>query len=304
MKEISKPMTSKPIKDAKVVFCGIVRDCGRHLARNLKRVEDMRSRFSSLRFVLVENDSKDDTKEVLRALQQRDPTAIIDISDFGTVTAPKKIKISSGVNPSYSHHRISKLSDYRNKYLELIENEIGLESIDWVIMLDWDIESFCPESILSTLEKSAQWDVATANGRCKVGFTQDLYFDLFAYRALGQQGACTEASIRGGRQQVDKDLSHQELVYVESAFNALALYRAESLQGLRYRAEPNDDSRVEVWCEHVTLHRELAQRGFNRIVIDRSLHARYNTRASALVEMLRSVGRSIFGPVKSKILRS
>ena len=275
---------SSPVKPS-VVFCGIVRDCGRNLSRNLERVQAMRSSFSSLRFVLVENDSQDDTKDVLRKLQREDPSAVVEICDYGTITLPKKM--TSGVNPSYSEHRISKLSAYRNRYLELIEQEMGSDPPKWIVMVDWDIEWFSVDDILSRLGSPEGWGVTTANARFKTGLFRDRYFDAFAYRALGQIGPCTEESIVEGGEIVNELLTTQEgLIEVESGFNALAIYRASDLKGFRYRAEPNDNSRVEVWCEHVTFHRDLAQRGVGSVVIDPQLRATYNTRLSAIKNWL------------------
>ncbi len=290
---------SEVSKKPSVVFCGIVRDCGKNLERNLERVNAMRSHFSSLRYVLVENDSKDHTKDVLRGLQKRDPSAIVEICDYGTITLPKKLK--SGINPSFSEHRISKLSSYRNRYLELIESKIGFDETDWVIMVDWDIEWFSVDSILRRLEGMGEWGAVTANGRFKMGLMGDSYYDAFAYRALGQAGPCTEQSILAGRKELDETLCGDELLAVESAFNALAIYRSKDLKGLRYRAEPNDDPRVEVWCEHVAFHRDFVEQGAGRVAIDPQLKALYNTRLAAIRSWFESPLRLLLYRVKSLI---
>jgi len=284
------------LKKPAVVFCGIVRDCGKNLSRNLARVQERCADFSSLRFVLIENDSRDNTKDVLRQLQAKDPTAIVEICDYGTVTLPKKME--SGVNPSFSNHRISKLAAYRNRYLDLIEKELTSDPPDWVIMVDWDIEWFSVDGILSRLADDGSWGVATANGRFKIGLFGDCYYDAFAYRALGQSGPCTEESVLKGRRELNRILPEQELLEVESAFNALAIYRSKDLQGLRYRAVANDDPRVEVWCEHVTFHRDLVAKGAKRVVIDPLLRATYNTRLSAIKTWLLHPLRTVLYRIK------
>jgi len=276
----SRPEPPKSTDESRIAVCGIVRDCARNLRRNLERVESLRGSFRELRIVIAENDSKDGTKAVLRDLQRRDESAIVEIADHGTVTLPRRL--ASGVNPSFSHHRISKMAAYRNRYLELASTHIGFSRLDWVVMLDWDVEWFRPEGILRTLAKSAAWDVATANGRCKTGWRGDIYYDCYAFRALGAEGPCTETSIRSVPGTMPAMQPGGALIPVESAFNGLAVYRAAALEGVRYRSLPNDDPRVEAWCEHVTFHRDLARRGYDRVVIDPDLEVVYNTRADAV----------------------
>jgi len=287
MRNISSGQDKAEFGNRNVVFCGIVRDCDLNLQRNLDRVESLRPLFNSLRIVLVENDSKDGTKKTLKRLEERDSTAIVEMNDFGTVTLPKRLE--SSVNPSFSHYRIEKMVRYRNRYLDLIEEKIGYDNIDWVVMLDWDVYGFSIEGFFDTLRKSGEWDVATANGRCKTGIYGDVYYDAFAYRPKGLEGPCTEESIFGGRKAVDSQLVGKNLHLVESAFNGLGIYQAKSLEGVSYRVEANDDPRVEVWCEHVVFHRDLAKRGFERVVIDPNLIVKYNTRRDSVKIFARGI---------------
>lgn len=282
MKEMVQPAE---FQKKRVVFCGIVRDCERNLRRNLDKVEAFRSRFGSVQIVLVENDSRDGTKEVLRDLAKRDESAIVEMADYGTVTLPKRLK--SHVNPSFSEHRISKMTRYRNRYLELIEDQIGYSNIDWVVMLDWDVLDFSVEGLFDSLRRSEEWDVATANGRSKVGFFGDVYYDAFAYRPLGLKGPCTEKSIFEGRVELKTKLDGADLIPVESGFNGMAVYRAGMLEGMRYRTEFNDDPRVEVWCEHVVFHRDLAAKGHDRIVINPVMKVSYISRFNSIKIMVR-----------------
>ncbi len=282
---------------ARVVFCGIVRDCRRNLERNLARVESLRGSFASLRIVLVENDSKDGTKEVLRQLAERDPSALVEMEDHGTVTLPKKMK--SGVLPSYSDYRISKMAAYRNRYLEIIEKDIGHDNLDWVVMLDWDIEGFSSAGFFDTLGRKEEWKVATANGRKKTGWTGSAYYDSYAVRLEGATGPCTMGEMAAQRRELSRLEPGDPLLVVESAFNGMGIYPAEFLAGLRYRVAPNDDREVEVWCEHVTFHRDLAQRGCKPVVVNPRLRIDYNTRPGALWTSLKGALRPLVRPFRS-----
>lgn len=283
-------------KSSRVVFCGIVRDCRRNLARNLDRVESLRDSFASLRIVLVENDSKDGTKSVLRQLLQRDPSAIVEMDDHGIVTLPKKMK--SGVLPSYSEYRISKMAAYRNRYLEIIEEQIGHDQLDWIVMLDWDIESFSSEGLFDTLGRTEAWQVATANGRKKTGWAGSAYYDSYAVRLEGATGACSMRGMADQRRKLSQLGPADPLLVVESAFNGMGIYPAAPLAGLRYRVVPNQDPEVEVWCEHVTFHRDLAERGCRPVVINPRLKIDYNTRFAALWTSLRGLIRPLIRPFR------
>lgn len=277
----------------RAVFCGIVRDCGKRLKRNLRRVISMKPHFSEIRIVIVENDSKDDTKQVLRHLEKSQPGTIIETHDFNTTTFPKFEP--GGFMPSYSKHRISKMCDYRNRYLDLIESKIGYANADWIIMLDWDVVHFSTTGILKSLDKAEDWDVATANGIHKQGLIGSNYYDCYAFRSLGQKGECTAESIRTAPTLVSDMKPGDPIMRVESGFSALSIYHSRQLEGMRYRVEMNEDDKVEVWCEHVTFHRDLAAAGHERVVIDPDLEVMYNTRLEALLDTLRKCYRNTIG---------
>lgn len=277
----------KKLTETNIVFCGTVRDCAKNLARNISCISSIENKFQNVYYALIENDSRDSTKEVLRKLKRENSKAFIKIFDDNTTTVPKKME--SGINPSFSEHRISKMIRYRNMYLDLIENEIGYDNLDYVCMIDWDLNRINPQDILKGLLKSDSWDVLCANGRQKIGLTRNVYYDLYALELKNESYPLSEAQIFSKRETIQSNLDRGQPVEVNSCFCGLGLYHASQLKGLYYKIVKNDNERVEVLCEHVSLHRELIQKGHSRIQIDPDMVVIYNTRFTALCRLAKKV---------------
>ncbi|MHC4139409.1 MAG: hypothetical protein ACYSR1_06095 [Planctomycetota bacterium] len=58
------------MKSQKVAICSIVRNCGLSLRRNIPQIEKLRKCFNESHVIIVENDSTDNTKEVLERWSQ------------------------------------------------------------------------------------------------------------------------------------------------------------------------------------------------------------------------------------------
>ena len=59
------------IKDLNVVFAGCARDCGDTLEKSLENIKIYSSYFNSSYQVIVENGSKDKTREILKKNQNQ-----------------------------------------------------------------------------------------------------------------------------------------------------------------------------------------------------------------------------------------
>ena len=70
------------VKNKKVVFCGMVRDCGSEVRHNIETIEQMGSFFADYRVVINENNSVDNTKEVLRKWASDNDKVVAICNDF------------------------------------------------------------------------------------------------------------------------------------------------------------------------------------------------------------------------------
>jgi len=110
------------MKGRKVAICGLARDCALNLPRNIKTIERLRKYFQVSYVVVVENDSRDRTKEILKNWSAARKDVFVLSQDTGEFTTPAQ---SPGqIRPWFSKHRIERFVKFRNMYLDYVENNI------------------------------------------------------------------------------------------------------------------------------------------------------------------------------------
>ncbi len=243
----------KRMSGLNVSICSIVRDCERNLKRNIIRIEKLRKCFLDSEVVIFENDSKDRTAQVVENWKQNSDKIIFKSENYHNKTIPNK---TQGANPFFSKHRIEKLSYYRNKYLEIINsNEFRR---DYVIIIDLDIANFSIDGIAHSFGLDQNWSCITSNGTSLSRTLKRQYHDSYALLEKGS-GAfiMNEKIITANRVRFSFLKYGMPLFAVDSAFGGLAIYDWKALSGKYYSCLRNDDQRVEVLCEHISLNRQL-----------------------------------------------
>ena len=257
-----------------LAICSIVRDCEKKLRKNIPIIEKVRSYFKSSIVIIFENDSKDQTKQILNEWSKKSSNVYVECENFGikTITA----STSNDVNKYFSNARITKMAEYRNQYLKKLE-EINFKP-DFVLVLDLDISKIYIEGILHSFGIDEQWDVVCANGYSLSPKLRRRYHDSYSLVELGKESIPqTEESIKENAARFSFLKKGQSLVPVYSAYGGLSIYRYEAIQNLRYRIIKNEDSRVEVRCEHFSFCNDVRKRGFNRIYINPELKLKYQS---------------------------
>ena len=135
--------SKRSINDFKIAICSIVRDCSKQLERNIPVIEKLRSFFKDSVVIINENDSKDKTKLILKNWEKNSTNVLIESENFGNKTIPDQPV--RGVNKYYSDERITKMADYRNKYLDKLE-KINFDP-DFVLIVDLDVSIIYLEGI-------------------------------------------------------------------------------------------------------------------------------------------------------------
>jgi len=256
----------------KVILCSIVRNVGKQLAKNIPQIEKLMSHFDSYEIIIFENDSIDNTKEILNkwAISNKNVTFLSE--DNKTITIPNKLL--NNVNPFYSRFRISKMCTYRNKYLEYLEN--NNYNADYIIIIDLDIPQINVEAIYNAITNKHPWDFIASNSYFFNKNLQKVYYDSYALTPLGQESIPqTENSIETNQTAFSNIKPGMPLFPVYSAFGGIGIYKSETLYKLRYTCIENDDPRVEVKCEHFGLHHQIHNNGFNKFFIDPNLRFPY-----------------------------
>lgn len=262
----------KVIGDSSIIICGIVRNCEYGLRRNIPVINKLCDMAKSYHVIMYENDSTDDTKQILREWEKSRPNIHITVNDFNTKTIPTK----SNVNRFFSRARIEKMAFYRNKYLEYIEQK--KLTADFIIIIDIDVDCFSLDGIIDSFEKYPQWDAVAANGYIysPSAFFRKRYNDSYALVECGMEDIPqTEKSIKNKQYKWAFMKKGMPLLRVFSAFGGLAIYKFDAIKDCRYSAIDNDDKRVEVRCEHYSLYRQMKDKGFDKVFINPNMTIKY-----------------------------
>lgn len=255
-----------------VVMCALARDCEDSLRKNIPRVGEMRKMFERSAVIVIENDSKDQTKELLYGWQKNSPGVHVISEDLNTVTIPEAS--SSNSYPATSLYRIEKMASYRNKYMQWIESQE--EGYDLVIMIDIDVPDFSMEGIYESIRSAPQgWGALFANGYTDTRVlgkpVYSMYYDMYAYmeRWPKQKPYVTYGKLFAEKKKMNQKLENCDYLPVLSAFGGIGVYRAEAIAGLRYQAVANGDQYLEALCEHVPFNKSVADRGFQSYICSR-----------------------------------
>ncbi|MBU0467606.1 MAG: glycosyltransferase family 69 protein [Candidatus Omnitrophica bacterium] len=282
------------MKDYRVAICAIVRDCEKSLKKNIPVINKLKSCFRESHIVVVENDSNDGTKDLLLKWSQSVENVHVISEDIGSQNMPE---VEGNVPPWFACHRIKLMASYRNKYMEFIDKSNW--ELDYVIVVDLDFRHLSIDGISNSFGQDINWDAITSNGKIKDKYGYK-YYDTYAFREIGDTSVQTEESIYT-YQNLLSDLDIGMIMFrVSSAFNGLAIYKAEAIKGLKYRCELNDDLKVESVCEHVTLHQDMASRGNDLIYVNPSQLVYYKSLESGLNRLIKKIKRKLAGITKYK----
>jgi len=254
-----------------IAICGLAKNCARTLPENLNFIEAISSFFKLAKVVVVENGSTDSTRVQLDTWAKKNKAVKIVDGDLAAFSADK---ITPGVNYYYSKYRIARLAHLRNQYLEeLKKSEIDF---DYLLVMDFDVDKISISGVLDSFAQQNSWDAVAAFGYSVSPRLKKRYHDTFALVFLNNASMPqTENSIKKIQQDWVPDRSCNSLQPVYAAFGGLSIYKWHLVKDLQYQVMTNEDSRVEVKCEHYSLSFQLNCRGRNRIVVNPYMNLRY-----------------------------
>lgn len=262
------------IEDSTIIICSIVRDAARGLRRNLPVIQKLVRRFKDYKIVIFENDSTDDTKDLLSKWMNNDRSRIIAIMDNRGMEVPIPSTASVRCNPFFSRKRISKMVSLRNQYMEYIEKQ-GWYA-DYLMIVDLDVALLNIDNILNSFDANVQWDAVTAFGYSLSPQLKRRYHDTYALTEYGDENnPQTEDKIRMLSGKYGKLKPSDKWVHVYSAFGGLAIYRFDAIKGIRYQLIENQDDRVEVRCEHFSIYKQMADKGYDKVYINPAMVLKY-----------------------------
>ena len=278
------------ISKKSIIICGIVRDAEKGLKRNVPVIEVFVQKFLDYKIIIFENDSIDNTKNILFNWKERSPEHIYICSE--DKKAIKTIPSSKTVNcnPFFSKKRISKMVALRNQYFDFIDNNQW--EADYLMVVDLDVASLNLASILSSFSSNLDWDAVTAFGYSTAPNFKRRYHDTYALTEFcDEANPQTEHKINMLASKYGNLMNQDEWIRVFSAFGGLAIYKFEAIKGLRYLLLNNDDPNVEVRCEHFSIYKQMKERGYDKIYINPKMILKYQDLTFAII--LNSIKRKL-----------
>ena len=236
--------------DKSILIAALARDCNDSIIRNIPKIELLRRKFRESHVVVIENDSKDGTKEVLEGWKKQSKGVEVIMNNFGTVTVPEKS--SKVIRPGSSNYRISKMASYRNMYMDYARKADF--DINFLLVMDIDIDDFSVEGVVSSINNAPDdWGALFANGNKIFNEKQKSFYDYFAYVPYeNKQLSLKYSDMFFQARKVRNLLKRNKYVKCISAFGGMAIYKWEYIKDLNYTAEDNTVCKLcETLCEHI-----------------------------------------------------
>lgn len=219
----------------KVVLGGIIKNVAPFFGSIAEFIFNMKNTIPELEVCLYENNSTDNTKELLKQIE----------CDFITVcsedyTHEYFLNIGSARTWDNLPCRIQMIAHARNKLLDMITPK-NLGRGDFVIMADLDFLKSPDPAAIASIIKQFPSDVSAifANGISPNGN----YYDAFVLRTdkhpFGPELMGDQFWEREHMDQLHIEITKPMKVY--SAFGGLAIYKAEAISGCRYSETITDD---------------------------------------------------------------
>ena len=126
------------LKTKKIVVVGLARDVGQTILNSFDQILKLNNFCDTLNIAIVENDSLDQTKDILLDLKNKHSNFEFVSEDYGL---PKFGTVKDKA-------RTEALAYQRNKYIELVKNKY--QKYDYVIVCDWDFDQFSVNGLINS----------------------------------------------------------------------------------------------------------------------------------------------------------
>lgn len=239
-----------------VIIVGLTKDSSTYISKTINRIEELSKNFKSYRVILYENDSRDNTKQILNNWKQ---------SNNNVVILSGNINRHSAVNYGpLSTERFKIMAEYRNKCVQEM-NKKEYDPFDYVIMLDVDLKDWDIQGIIDSFSKRDRWDMVFSFGV----INKNAYWDTLAYRDNYHTDTLRDSK---QRKSLHKKLyghkGKNTLIPALSGFGGLAIYKKEIFKYCNYDGS-ND-------CEHISLHECMRNKGYTKIFLNPKMKTFYN----------------------------
>lgn len=253
--------------DKKVIIAGCTKNSGQYILAHLIKLGELGKQFSEYKIIIYENDSSDNTIELLE-LYKKSNKNFIYISEKG---------ISTKYSPH--HNRVQIITHGRNYLLTLVYEKYS--NYDLLIMVDLDdvLKKFNAKNCAQQISRhnDVEWSGLTAN-------CEGPYYDIWALRI---PATLWDPEIHGKIwpgplehdcwNQISNNIPQRvciknyqkiiplnmPLIETESSFNGIGVYKIDKIKDIKYDAfyRNQDNQIIFGQCEHVSFHRNIRNNG-------------------------------------------
>ena len=260
--------------ESSIAVIGATRDVGKFLPKLMKVFEECFSGFDKVYYFFVENNSADNTREVLQRLSAKHRNFY---------------PLFLGDNIDQKSHKTERIAIARNYAISEVRRK--LPSIDYFAIADLDaINLGLTKSAIESCWEYSNWNAMFAN-------QPEGYYDIYALRhpiwspndflidfkllenVFGKKIAL-DLSMHSKRIKIE---SNRPLIEVESAFGGLGIYSAAEIFNETYIGLDDDNNPI---CEHLSVNLGIKNKGgklFINPAMTNTLGYNFFTRVKATV---------------------
>jgi len=255
-----------------IIVCGCTKNSSNYIHNEINSILNLKPLFLSLDIVIYENDSTDNTVNILKSMEKVQKLTLISESGIQSKLKYRTMIIAHG----------------RNKLVEFVSSK---NKYDYMIMVDLDniMNNFDQQGLIDAFSYDLNtWDVLTGN--CK-----KIYYDIWALRlnkdTWGQVHnkiwtVCLDYDcwdminhkkqlrlnerilhIKPYQKHIPKNL---KLISVDSAFGGMGIYKVSKIKDCKYvgftRKCSCEKYNMKVgpctgqMCEHVSFHKDMIEK--------------------------------------------
>lgn len=243
-----------------MIFCGLVRNGAHHVKAIKDQITSLGSYFQDYRVIVVENDSTDNSRELLLDWHQLDPR--VTILGCGENAAECRLDLLATVGHWHDEKRIRKMTQLRNIYLDHITNTPDLCRMDLVCMMDLDLDGLISHEgwlhSAALLASQSSVNAVGTNSLIKIGYYW-VHHDPYAFQPYGRPLNKVEKLVSALVHLEYSSLFEPAALPfpVVSCFGGLMVYRNSSLRERRY-VYMNNELNGTAFCEHEVLNRQIS----------------------------------------------
>lgn len=271
-------------KKSKIVICTLARN-------NSKAVDDMKVKmetigkyFHEYKIVIFENDSSDNTRELLIDwTKQNNNVKLLNCCNLGNCDC--KLKTKTGYQyGAFSENRLEKMAKYRQQYLDFVLNEYFY--YDYMLVVDFDLNGVINiEGLFDSIAKP-DWGAIFCNGRTPLpgtfGFCTFPY-DSFAFVKLNDNydklyNSKNMLELLKNNLEMDFLLNDNNFAEVNSAFNGYGIYKIKCLDGCSYIG----NNKI---CEHINLAKQIKNKN-HKIFINSKWQGYFDKQGDAIINLI------------------